>query len=112
LRARLYAVLWARADRCKVFAVVVFFEAVFEAVFAVTSCAMYALDQAGEDECLARRIRALLVVVAYRRLGSEFVVLIVSCGFGFPARVLAGFGTLMCGFGAVVETELPGVLSV
>jgi hypothetical protein len=108
----LYAVLWARADRCEVFAVVVFFEAVFEAVFAVTSCAMYALDQAGEDECLARRIRALLVVVMYRRLGSEFVVLIVSCGFGFPARVLAGFGTLMCGFGAVVETELPGVLSV
>jgi hypothetical protein len=44
LRAHLYAVLWACADGNEVLAVVVFFEPVLEAVFAVTACAMYALD--------------------------------------------------------------------
>jgi len=63
LRARLYVVLRSRADGREVLAVVVLFEAVLQTVSAITSCAMYTLRAGGIDQCLARRVGTLLVVV-------------------------------------------------
>jgi hypothetical protein len=108
LRTCLYAILWACADRNEIRAVVVFFEAVFEAVFAVTCRAVDTLSADVIYKRFARGIGALLVGED-AGFGSEFVVAL-PCGFGSSSRVFAFFGAFVGVFGAVVEAEFPGVL--